>query len=78
MQPAFYALDQALMCLPYEEWIGLPAAAAQLRAQGLPCDVANVVRTGRRRGVVRTRRTEDGQFVMRTHTAPHRQTAPQA
>ncbi|MEV7512107.1 hypothetical protein AB0O57_29540 [Streptomyces sp. NPDC091201] len=78
MSAVTYAVDEALMCLPYEEWIGLPAAADRLRAAGLRCDLANVVRTGRRRGVVRTRKLEGAQLVMRTHAAPYRPAAPSA
>ncbi|OEJ21017.1 hypothetical protein [Streptomyces subrutilus] len=78
MPPVTYAVDQALMCLPYEEWIALPDAAEQLRARGLSCDLANIVRTGRRRGVLRTRKSDGADFVMRTHDAPRRRAAVSA
>lgn len=71
--PALDAVDQALMCLPYDEWVSMPDAAARLRNQGLPCDfLATFVRAGRRRGVLRTRKVTDIDFVMRTHRAPRR------
>ncbi|SEE83654.1 hypothetical protein SAMN05216483_6718 [Streptomyces sp. 2131.1] len=61
----FYA---ALMRFPYEEWIPAAAAAAHVEDVGLPRETLRlVIRTGRRRGLLRTRREPDrlGFYVMR-------------
>ncbi|NML55208.1 hypothetical protein HHL19_35210 [Streptomyces sp. R302] len=68
-------IDEALMRLPYEQWVLVPKVAAELRELGLPTNCLSLVlREGRRRGVLKTR-TEPGQhqaFVMRIHQAPQR------
>ncbi|MEU2968980.1 hypothetical protein ABZ687_28885 [Streptomyces ardesiacus] len=53
----FYA---ALMSLPYDQWIPAPAAAARVEAAGQPRDaLRRVIRVGRRRGLLCTRRDPD-------------------
>ncbi|WP_435059441.1 hypothetical protein [Streptomyces sp. bgisy060] len=62
--------DRALMLLPYDEWISIPAAIERV---GLDEDTTNrLVRAGRRRGILRTRGHGQGQQVMRIHTRPRR------
>ncbi|MGW3627621.1 hypothetical protein [Streptomyces sp. NPDC000880] len=74
---AEHLVDEALMRFPYDEWIPMPDAARHVRDQGLPRRfLTTVVRTGRRRGVLRTRKTPEVHFVMRIHDAPRRQPAP--
>jgi hypothetical protein len=61
----FYA---ALMSFPYEQWIPAAAAAAHVEDVGLPRETLRlVIRTGKRRGLLRTRREPDrlGFYVMR-------------
>lgn len=63
----------ALMSLPYEEWVRMPVLAAQVRDLGMPCESLTwVVRTGRRRGVLRTRKEPERQetLVMRIAAVP--------
>lgn len=70
----------ALMRFPLEKWIGAPAAAGHVEEVGLPREMLRqVIRTGRRRGVLRTRREDDavGFYVMRVDT-PRRKAAPSA
>ncbi|MFE1206355.1 hypothetical protein ACFW5V_32230 [Streptomyces sp. NPDC058762] len=53
----FYA---ALMSLPYDQWIPAPAAAARVEAAGQPREALRlVIRAGRRRGLLCTRRDPD-------------------
>ncbi|MEU9354965.1 hypothetical protein AB0D65_29220 [Streptomyces griseoloalbus] len=53
----FYA---ALMSLPYEQWIPAPVAAARVEGVGLPREALRlVIRTGRRRGLLCTKRDPD-------------------
>ncbi|GAA5070349.1 hypothetical protein [Streptomyces similanensis] len=69
-------IDGALMRFPYQQWIVMPAAAAHVRAAGLPREsLTTVVRAGRRRGVLRTRRDQGDTYVMRIAEAPHRSPA---
>lgn len=61
-------IDAALMSFPYEKWIPATAAAAHVEDVGLPRETVRlVIRTGRRRGLLRTRREPDrlGFYVMR-------------
>lgn len=77
--PASTSIDEALMRFPYQEWIEMHVAAGHVRDLGLPSQaLTTVVRTGRRRGVLRTRR-EPGQretYVMRVTLGPHRRPRP--
>ncbi|WP_328491200.1 hypothetical protein [Streptomyces zaomyceticus] len=68
----------ALMSFPLQEWIGAPAAAAHVEEVGLPRETLRwVIRTGRRRGLLRTRRVQDavGFYVMRVE-GPRREVTP--
>ncbi|MFF8696282.1 hypothetical protein ACF08W_29125 [Streptomyces sp. NPDC015144] len=68
-------IDAALMRLPYEEWIVMPAAAAHVQELGLPREsLTQVIRTGRRRGVLRTKKEPDLRlfWVMRIAEEPYR------
>ncbi|MGW1275463.1 hypothetical protein ACWD4V_00705 [Streptomyces tsukubensis] len=62
--------DRALMALPYEEWISLPAAARRTQLDGDA--TASIVRLGRRRGVLRTRGQGRTQQIRRIHPGPRR------
>ncbi|MFI8206691.1 hypothetical protein [Streptomyces sp. NPDC085937] len=58
----------ALMRFPYEQWLDAPAAAAHVEDVGLPRETLRlVIRAGRRRGLLLTRREPDrrGFYVMR-------------
>ncbi|MER7952000.1 hypothetical protein ABTY59_31880 [Streptomyces sp. NPDC096079] len=68
--PAAAPVDvyDALMRFPLREWIPVPAAAEHVEGVGLPRETLRlVIRTGRRRGLLRTRRVDDavGFYVMR-------------
>ncbi|MFJ4880095.1 hypothetical protein ACIP93_33475 [Streptomyces sp. NPDC088745] len=68
----------ALMRFPYERWIAAPDAAAHVEHVGLSRDTLRlVIRTGRRRGLLRTRREPDrlGFSVMRIAETPRREDA---
>lgn len=68
-------IDAALMRFPYEQWIVMPTAAAHVQDLGLPREsLTTVIRTGRRRGVLRTRKEPDRHlyYVMRVAETPHR------
>ncbi|MEU6756080.1 hypothetical protein [Streptomyces sp. NPDC046685] len=70
-------IDQALMRLPYGEWIPMPAAAQLLRELGLPSRaLTTVVRSGRRRGVLRTLPTPSAHLIKRVYDAPYRPKRP--
>ncbi|MEU5748267.1 hypothetical protein ABZ804_22345 [Streptomyces sp. NPDC047726] len=74
-------IDAALMRFPYGQWIRMPAAAAHVRDLGLPCEsLTTVVRTGRRRGVLLTKRMLEQReaYVMRISETPYRTTAETA
>lgn len=77
--PAFSAeIDAALMRFPYQRWIAAPAAATHVEEVGLPREILRlVIRSGRRRGVLTTRRDPGqlGFYVMRVAETCHR-TAP--
>ncbi|MFB6629918.1 hypothetical protein ACFCWY_08490 [Streptomyces sp. NPDC056362] len=68
------SIDAALMRLPYERWTVMGEVSAHVRAAGLPRErLTTVVRTGRRRGVLRIRR-EPGHaltYVMRISLTPY-------
>lgn len=69
-------IDAALMRFPYEQWIVMPAAAAHVQDLGLPREsLTTVIRTGRRRGVLRTKKEPDQHlyYVMRIAETPHRE-----
>ncbi|MEU8540934.1 hypothetical protein AB0C52_13260 [Streptomyces sp. NPDC048717] len=67
--------DQALMLLPFEEWVSVHSAA---RAAGLDQTTATrIIRAGRRRGILRTQGKGIAQQVRRIHPGPRR-TAPPA
>ncbi|MFK0159096.1 hypothetical protein ACIQVK_44380 [Streptomyces sp. NPDC090493] len=71
-------IDAALMRLPYDQWILMPAAAAHVQELGLPREsLTTVIRTGRRRGVLRTKKEPDLRlcYVMRVAEAPYRRAA---
>ncbi|GAA2439081.1 hypothetical protein [Streptomyces glaucus] len=71
-------IDTALMQFPYEQWVLMPAAAVYVRNAGLPRErLTTVVRTGRRRGVLRTRRDPELRltFVRRITRTPYRESA---
>jgi hypothetical protein len=69
-------IDAALMRFPYEQWIAMPDAARHVAAQGLPDRaLTTVVRAGRRRGVLRTRRTPEVHYVKRVHLEAKRPAA---
>ncbi|MFI5990316.1 hypothetical protein ACIBAC_00480 [Streptomyces sp. NPDC051362] len=71
-------IDAALMNFPYQQWIGAPAAAGLVQDVGLPRELLRlVIRSGRRRGVLTTRRDPDqlGFFVMRVADTCHRTAA---
>lgn len=68
-------IDAALMRLPYEQWIVMPTAAAHVQELGMPREsLTTVIRTGRRRGVLRTKREPDLRlyYVMRVAEEPRR------
>jgi hypothetical protein len=68
-------IDAALMRLPYDQWVGMPDAAAHVQDLGLPREsLTTVIRTGRRRGVLRTKKEPDLRlcWVMRVVEEPHR------
>ncbi|MFD9394968.1 hypothetical protein ACFWBB_30850 [Streptomyces sp. NPDC060000] len=68
-------IDAALMRLPYDQWIVMPAAAAHVQELGLPREsLTTVIRTGRRRGVLRTKKEPDLHlfYVMRVAETPYR------
>ncbi|MDI3102004.1 hypothetical protein QJ054_33760 [Streptomyces sp. AN-3] len=68
-------IDAALMRLPYDQWVVMPAAAAHVRDLGLPSEsLTTVIRTGRRRGVLRTKKEPDLHlcYVMRIAEEPRR------
>ncbi|CAM5234790.1 hypothetical protein [Streptomyces griseomycini] len=70
-------IDAALMRFPYEQWIPMPAAAAHIQDLGLSREsLTTVVRLGRRRGVLRTRKDPELRltYVQRIHDAPYRDT----
>ncbi|MFE6639501.1 hypothetical protein ACFVFT_38695 [Streptomyces tendae] len=72
----FYA---ALRSFPYDQWIPATTAAARVESAGLPRDVLQkVIRTGRRRGLLRTRRDPEqlAFYVKRIAEVPHRAAAP--
>ncbi|MFF4902303.1 hypothetical protein [Streptomyces sp. NPDC001068] len=61
-------IDLALMRFPHQQWIPAPAAAAHVENVGLPREILRlVIRTGKRRGVLRIKRVPDhvGFYVMR-------------
>ncbi|MFZ3557242.1 hypothetical protein [Streptomyces sp. BH055] len=64
------ATDRALMLLPLDQWISEAAAAehAEIDYAAVPM----IVRTGRRRGVLRTRRAGNAQQIMRIYPGPRR------
>jgi hypothetical protein len=67
-------INAALMRLPYEQWVEMPEAAAHVRALGLPREsLTKVIRTGRRRGVLRTRKVPElhETYVMRIAETLH-------
>ena len=64
------ATDQALMLLPYEEWISVSTAAR--RAKIDKSAAISVVREGRRRGVLCTRGKGPAQQVKRVYPGPRR------
>ncbi|MGW0033060.1 hypothetical protein ACWDXD_24990 [Streptomyces sp. NPDC003314] len=73
------SIDEAMMCLPYERWTAMPEAAARVQAAGLPRErLTTVVRTGRRRGVLRTRKDPGHAvtYVRRITTTPYPQPGP--
>ncbi|MDR3079535.1 MAG: hypothetical protein LBV60_01155 [Streptomyces sp.] len=50
-------IDAALMQFPYDQWLVMQDAAARVQELGLPREsLTTVIRTGRRRGVLRTKR----------------------
>ncbi|MCG8971861.1 hypothetical protein [Streptomyces sp. CL12-4] len=68
-------IDAALMSFPYEQWVVMPTAAAQVRRLGLPREsLTTVIRTGRRRGVLLTKKEPDLRhcYVMRVADNPYR------
>ncbi|MFJ4085001.1 hypothetical protein ACIP2Z_39410 [Streptomyces iakyrus] len=68
-------IDAALMRLPYDQWVVMPDAAAHVQELGLPREsLTTVIRTGRRRGVLRTKKEPDLRlcWVMRVAEEPHR------
>lgn len=66
-------IDRALLRLPYGEWIAMPEAARMVRELGLPHEaLTQVVRTGRRRGVLRTQATPSFHLVKRICQGAHR------
>ncbi|MGW4087001.1 hypothetical protein ACWEGS_28615 [Streptomyces sp. NPDC004822] len=68
-------IDAALMQLPYERWVVMPTAAAHVQELGLPREsLTTVIRTGRRRGVLRTKKEPDLRlhWVMRVAEEPYR------
>jgi hypothetical protein len=74
-------IDAALMRLPYDQWVVMPTAAAHVQELGLPREsLTTVIRTGRRRGVLRTKREPDLRlcYVMRVAEVPHRRVATSA
>lgn len=61
-------IDLVLMRFPHQEWIPAPAAAAHVENAGLPREFLRlIIRTGRRRGVLRIKRVPDhvGLYVRR-------------
>lgn len=73
------SIDAALMRLPYEEWTVLPEASAHIQAAGLPRErLTTVLRTGRRRGILRTRREDERAlvYVMRVSPTPYPEAGP--
>ncbi|MGG2460097.1 hypothetical protein ACO0M4_09800 [Streptomyces sp. RGM 3693] len=64
------ATDRVLMLLPFEKWISLGAAAQYAKIDKVAA--ISVVRTGRRRGVLRTRGQGVTQQIRRIHPAPRR------
>ncbi|MEV8344520.1 hypothetical protein [Streptomyces niveus] len=71
-------IDAALMRLPYEQWILMPTVAVHVQELGLPREsLTTVIRTGRRRGVLRTKKEPDLRLcsVMRVAEAPYRKVA---
>ncbi|MDI3407709.1 hypothetical protein [Streptomyces cavernicola] len=70
MPPPLSTTDRALMQLPYEQWLSLSAAAQHA---GIDENAAtSLARTGRRRGVLRSRGKGTAQQVMRIHPGPRR------
>lgn len=70
-------IDAALMQFPYEQWILMPVAAVYVRNAGLPREsLTTVVRTGRRRGVLCTKRDPELRltYVRRIARTPYRET----
>ncbi|MFJ7004176.1 hypothetical protein ACIQU7_23420 [Streptomyces albidoflavus] len=52
-------IDEVLMGIPLGEWITMPDVAEYVRARGLPPrTLTTVIRAGRRRGVLRTKKDE--------------------
>ncbi|MER6616383.1 hypothetical protein [Streptomyces xantholiticus] len=71
-------IDAALMRLPYDQWILMPTAAAHVKELGLPREsLTMVIRTGRRRGVLRTKKEPERHevYVMRVAETLHPVTA---
>lgn len=72
-------IDAALMRFPYGQWIPAPAAAGHVQDVGLPRELLRlVIRSGRRRGVLTTRRDPGrlGFYVMRVADSCHRAASP--
>ncbi|MGW2550010.1 hypothetical protein [Streptomyces sp. NPDC001635] len=64
--PAADTIAGALMLFPYGQWIPMTAAAAHVRAAGLPGPaLTSIVRRGRRHGQLLTRPTPGMTFVKR-------------
>ncbi|QFG13285.1 hypothetical protein SEA_GILGAMESH_93 [Streptomyces phage Gilgamesh] len=71
----------ALMSLPYEQWVPAPIAAARVEGVGLPREALRVViRTGRRRGLLCTKRDPDrlAFYVKRIAATPRTVVPPTA